>query len=143
MNFGHGITIALTAFMIFILTLVFSFMRQSVDLEYTDYYSRELVFNETKEATENALPFVEDIEIESLDGNLNIFFNENFPQFESAELHFYRAEDAKMDVHKSIPQGRLHQIPLEEFRNGKYELRMDWSMGEKQFAIRKTIWVSK
>lgn len=143
MNFGHGITIALTAFMIFILTLVFSFMRQSVDLEYTDYYSRELVFNETKEATENALPFVEDFEIESIDGNLNIFFNENFPQFESAELHFYRAEDAKMDVHKSIPQGRLQQIPLEEFRNGKYELRMDWSMGEKQFAIRKTIWVSK
>ena len=51
MNFGHGITIALIAFVIFILTLVTSFLRQDVDLEYTDYYTRELVFNETKEAT--------------------------------------------------------------------------------------------
>jgi hypothetical protein len=143
MNFGHGITIALIAFVIFILTLVTSFLRQDVDLEYTDYYSRELVFNETKEATENAMPFVEFLEIESNDGQLSLFFNEGFPMFEQADLHFYRADNASLDQNITIPQGRLHQFPLDKFKSGKYELRMDWAEGEKQYSIRKTFWVSK
>ena len=84
MNFGHGITIALIAFVIFILTLVTSFLRQDVDLEYTDYYTRELVFNETKEATENGMPFLNNLQIESVDGQLNLFFDENFPPFNQA-----------------------------------------------------------
>jgi hypothetical protein len=143
MNFGHGITIALIAFVIFILTLVTSFLRQDVDLEYTDYYTRELVFNETKEATENGMPFLNSLQIESVDGQLNLFFDENFPQFNQAELHFYRADNAAWDLNKKIGQGRLHQFSLDEFHKGKYELRMDWKIDEKDFSIRKTFWVSK
>jgi hypothetical protein len=143
MNFGHGIILALSAFVIFILTLVFSFLRQDVDLEYNDYYSRELVFNETKEATENGLRFVSLVEIEMENGMLNLFFKDGFPAFEKAELHFYRADNAKWDLNKNIGQGRLHQFSLDEFHKGKYELRMDWKDGEKQFSIRKTFWVSK
>lgn len=143
MNFGHGITIALIAFVIFILTLVTSFLRQDVDLEYTDYYTRELVFNETKEATENGMPFLNNLQIESVDGQLNLFFDENFPPFNQAELHFYRADNAAWDLNKKIGQGRLHQFSLDEFHKGKYELRMDWKIDEKDFSIRKTFWVSK
>ena len=143
MNFGHGIAIALIAFIIFIMTLVTSFIRQDVDLEYTDYYSRELVFNETKEATENALPYLNNLEIECEAGQLNLFFDETFPPFEAAELHFYRAENADFDLNFTIPQGRLHQFPLEQFQKGKYELRMEWTVGDKPFALRKTFWVSK
>ena len=143
MNFGHGITIALIAFVIFILTLVTSFLRQDVDLEYTDYYTRELVFNETKEATENGMPFLNSLQIESVDGQLNLFFDENFPQFNQAELHFYRADNAAWDLNKKIGQVRLHQFSLDEFHKGKYELRMDWKIDEKDFSIRKTFWVSK
>lgn len=143
MNFGHGITIALIAFVIFILTLVTSFLRQDVDLEYTDYYTRELVFNETKEATENGMPFLNNLQIESVDGQLNLFFDENFPPFNQAELHFYRADNAAWDLNKKIGQGRLHQFSLDEFHKGKYELRMDWKIDENDFSIRKTFWVSK
>lgn len=143
MNFGHGIIIAMSAFVIFILSLVFSFMRQSVDLEYTDYYSRELIFNETKEATENGLPFVNSFEIEQIDGTVNLFFNDDFPAFESADLHFYRADNAKFDLTKTITLGRFHQFPLTEFHKGKYELRMDFIANEKPHSIRKTFWVSK
>ena len=143
MNFGHGITIALIAFVIFILTLVTSFLRQDVDLEYTDYYTRELVFNETKEATENGMPFLNSLQIESVDGQLNLFFDENFPQFNQAELHFYRADNAAWDLNKNIGQGRLHQFSLDEFHKGKYELRMDWKIDNEDFSIRKTFWVSK
>lgn len=143
MNFGHGITIALIAFVIFILTLVTSFLRQDVDLEYTDYYTRELVFNETKEATENGLPFLNNLQIESAEGQLNLFFDENFPQFNQAELHFYRADNAAWDLNKKIGQGRLHQFSLDEFHKGKYELRMDWKIDNEDFSIRKTFWVSK
>jgi hypothetical protein len=143
MNFGHGIIIAMSAFVIFILSLIFSFMRQNVDLEYTDYYSRELVFNETKEATENGLPFVNNLQIESENGQLNLFFDEHFPQFDQAELHFYRADNAAWDLNKNIGQGRLHQFSLDEFHKGKYELRMDWKIDDEQYSIRKTLWVSK
>lgn len=143
MNFGHGIIIAMSAFVIFILSLIFSFMRQNVDLEYTDYYKRELVFNETKEATENGLPFVNFLEIEQVDGSLNLFFNDEFPIFETAELHFYRADNAHWDLNKTVSQGRFHQFPLNDFHKGKYELRMDFIVDEKPYSIRKTFWVSK
>jgi hypothetical protein len=143
MNFGHGIAIALIAFVIFIMTLVTSFIRQDVDLEYTDYYSRELVFNETKEATENALPFVNNLEIECEAGQLNLFFDEAFPQFESAEMHFYRADNADYDLNLTIPQGRLHQFDLDKFQKGKYQLRMEWNYNDKAYSLRKTFWVSK
>ncbi len=143
MNFGHGIIIAMSAFVIFILSLIFSFMRQNVDLEYNDYYKRELVFNQTKEATENALPFQNDLEIESADGQLNLFYSDKFPAFESAELHFYRADNAAWDLNKSITQGRLHQFSLDEFHPGKYELRMNFSLNGEQYALRKLFWVSK
>lgn len=143
MNFGHGIILALSAFVIFILTLVFSFLRQDVDLEYSDYYSRELVFNETKEATENGLPFTNFLEIEVENGMLNLFFNDGFPSFEKAELHFYRADNAKWDLRQSIPKGRLHQFSLDKFYKGKYELRMEWQDGDKAYAIRETFWVNK
>lgn len=143
MNFGHGIIIALSAFVIFILTLIFSFMRQNVDLEYKDYYTRELVFNETKEATENALAYIDLLEIESKNGQLSVFFQEGFPNFSAADLHFYRADDADKDVFKTIAQGRFHQFSLDEFHSGKYELRLSWSMNNKDYVLRKTFFVSK
>ena len=143
MNFGHGIIIAMSAFVIFILSLIFSFMRQNVDLEYNDYYSRELVFNESKEATENGLNFVDGVKIECASGKLTLFLQDSFPQFETADLHFYRADNAKWDLKKKIAQGRFHQFPLSEFHKGKYELRMEFVAKEKNYSIRKTFWVSK
>lgn len=143
MNFGHGIIIAMSAFVIFILSLIFSFMRQNVDLEYTDYYKRELVFNETKEATEHGLPYTNNLEIDCEDGQVTLFFQDSFPAFEKAELHFYRADNAAWDLNKTITQGRLHQFSLNDFHKGKYELRMDFIVDEKPYSIRKTFWVSK
>lgn len=143
MNFGHGIIIAMCTFIIFILSLIFSFMRQNVDLEYMDYYARELVFSQTKEAMENGLPFVNSLEIEQVDGTVNLFFKDDFPNFQSADLHFYRADNAEWDLRKSIAQERFHEFSLSEFHRGKYELRMDFVAHDKPYSIRKTFWINK
>jgi len=143
MNFGHGIAIVMTAFVVFILTLVFSFISKNVDLEYSDYYSRELVFNETKEATERGQLYQDDFDLEQREGFLNISFDDSFPFFEKATLHFYRADNAKLDVHETLPQSRFHQLPLDKFKKGKYELRMEWTVDAVDYSIRKTFYISK
>lgn len=54
MSWGIRITMVYLGFVALILTLVFTCYGHKTELEYKDYYSRELAFQEQIDATENA-----------------------------------------------------------------------------------------
>ena len=143
MNFGHGITIALVAFVVFIMTLIISFMRQDVDLEYTDYYARELVFNEAKEAKERGLAYADFLALHVENEQVVVEMKENFPAIPSAELHFYRADNADYDRTYTVSSNRLNLFPLKDFQKGKYELRMTWKLNDEDYYVAKNLYVAK
>lgn len=67
MSWGIRITIIYLGFVALILTLVFTCFGHKTELEYKDYYSRELAFQEQINASENAVNLKTPIEHEVKD----------------------------------------------------------------------------
>jgi hypothetical protein len=142
MNWGKGIAIALIAFMSFILFLAINLMTKSVDLEYEDYYTREVVFQDRIAAEENGKAFKQSIRILQSEEDIQLILPDGFPTAESGEVHFYKPDDAKSDIRIQFTQDQTQAFPITQFKPGRYELRLSWKSGEKEYYVNKTFFVN-
>ena len=141
MNWGKGITIAIITFMTFIVVLVVGLMTKNVDLEYEDYYVREVSYQDRIEAESNAKQFEKTIRTSILDESVVIILPENFPTVQSGEVHFYRPDNAKADIRMNFSNHNEQHFPLNLFQSGRYEVRIEWKSEEKPYYISKSIFI--
>lgn len=136
MSWGLRITLLYLAFVGMIITLVILSSKENIDLEYKDYYARELKYQEQidAEANEKALPesISHRIEQEAVVLSLPAAMQ---PASLKGELHFFRPSDAKLDVKLPLAfdaQGQL-AIPRNKFSPGIYKLRINWEAEGKAY----------
>jgi hypothetical protein len=141
MNWGKGIAIALVIFMSFILFLAINLMTKSVDLEYEDYYTREVAFQDQIEAESNGKPLRQTIRVEQTEKDIQLILPDDFPLPESGEVHFYKPDDARSDVRVSFSREQTQLFPISKFKPGRYELRLSWKSGQKEYFVNKTFFV--
>jgi len=136
MSWGIRITLLYLGFVAMIVTMVVLTTQQNIDLEYKDYYTRELNYQDKIDATANEQALPQSVEHQVQDKNLFLkvpmsFLTNGF----RGELHFYCPADASKDVNLPMEfdsNGEL-LINRNTFSKGMYKLRMSWNMHEKNY----------
>lgn len=138
MNWGHGITIFIVAFMAFILSMVYRATQRDVDLVAENYYEQEIAYESTISALKNGNE--SSVSIKQENNMLIIEFNENTKDVENGIISLYRPDNAKLDLTIDLKLiNNEHKIPLEILAKGNYKLKLKWTDNNTNKLIEQDI----
>ncbi|CAG5078784.1 FixH family protein [Parvicella tangerina] len=139
-NWGVGITIAIVAFMTFILSFVFRAAQTDTDLTSEDYYEQEINYQETIDAKNNAVGLKSKFKLFQQEEYFIISFPEEVSSVESGNIHFYRPENADLDKHYDLELNNgMMALPLKSLSKGGYKVTISWVMNGKTYAVEEKI----
>ena len=139
-TWGHGIVLALAAFIIFILSMIFFFSRgwQNAEMVSEDYYADELAYQQTIDAKQRADQLTEKPEYYQDRNGIKITFPPSVNN-NSAKVRFdlFRTDDQRLDVKKDIKLDAQNAIviPAKILAPGNYTLKLHWNTGGKDYQI--------
>ncbi len=137
MNWGKGIIIAMSAFVIFILTLVFTLMSNRVDLTSDDYYKKEIGFQDEIEAQRLGQKFDRKLIIQQSKNSIFFEFKDSLPA-KIGTIEFNRPSDQKLD--KTIVwKGEQMILSKNLFQKGLYHLTLEFIQGDQKIQIDRQI----
>ena len=137
MNWGKGIIIAMAAFVIFILTLVFTLMSNRVDLTSDDYYKKEIGFQDEIEAQRLGQKFDRKLIIQQSKNSIFFKFTDSIPA-KIGTIEFNRPSDQKLD--KTIVwKGEQMILSKNLFQKGLYHLTLEFIQGDQKIQIDRQI----
>lgn len=137
MNWGKGIIIAMAAFVIFILTLVFTLMSNRVDLTSDDYYKKEIGFQDEIEAQRLGQKFDRKLIIQQSKNSIFFEFKDSLPA-KIGTIEFNRPSDQKLD--KTIVwKGEQMILSKNLFQKGLYHLTLEFIQGDQKIQIDRQI----
>ena len=144
MNWGWKITIFLTCFITFILSMVVYSFYTTNDLVAEDYYNQEIHYQQNIDAQKNALPFAKDVTVKGDPKEILVSFPENFDlEIEQGNISFYRPDNAKLDksFDLKLTQNNTQSLNKTEIISGQYNVTIQFISGNKTYIIKKDIWV--
>jgi hypothetical protein len=143
MNWGYKITIFYSLFVLGILFMVFKSSTQNMDLVTTDYYAKELKYQEKIDEIKRVNDLKEEV-------NYSIKANQivvNLPTFFldkqiNGTMDLYCPSDEKKDITQKF-EGKNIQIimPLPTQRKGLYELHLQWQANGVSYYYEKKIFI--
>ena len=130
-SWGHGVVIALGAFILFILGMIFLFPigKQNSELITENYYEEELKYQEVIDAKNSADNLTEKPTVALEKQGITIIFpkeiNNNNTEF---NYYLYRAENRNLDIKKefTLDANNAHTIPANVVAKGGYTLKLKW-----------------
>lgn len=139
-TWGHGIVIALGAFMIFILSMIFIFSRgwQNAELVSDDYYRDELVYQKVIDAKNLAQALPQKPQYSQNSNGIKITFPDEAARGASAiRFELFRTDDEKLDINKEVTLSfdRSFTIPAKVLSPGNYTLKLHWKNNGKDYQI--------
>lgn len=124
MSWSYKILALYLGFVGLILTLVFTCFGHKTELEYSDYYSRELKFQQQIIAQENANKLSEPIDYKITNGNIELSFPAEILSGLAGTIELLRPSDATMDRSVLVaPDGQGHQ-KVTGLSKGLYKMRV-------------------
>ena len=144
MNWGWRITLFLTLFIGFILSMVIYSFGRTNDLVSDDYYNQEIQYQKNIDAQQNGLYLAKDITIQSSNEEINIAFPASFnPEIEKGDISFYRPDNAKLD--RSFPmklnKNNAQKIMKNDVVSGFYKITIQFIQDGKLHLINKEMWL--
>jgi hypothetical protein len=140
MSWGRGITISFIAFALFIGALVTVCVRQEINLVSSDYYDKELRYQEEIDRLTNAAALPERPSMSVLNDQLMLQFGA-LSKFEDGELLLTRPSDARYDFVFSVDAGgdSVRMFDVSKLPAGHYNTSLRWKMNGKEFLIQEPI----
>ena len=136
LNWGTGIALLYTGFVVGILTLVFMSMGQRVDLVSEDYYAQEIAFQGKIDKIARANELADPLRWEVRDGEIIIQYPTTFKAADmGGTVHFYCPANNQKDTKIKVLDNDAHQqlIPLSRLQSGRYLIQIDWKNGETSY----------
>lgn len=130
LNFGHGITAGLVAFMGFILFLVYKTTTVNSELERPDYYVQEVAYGERMEQQRNYLNAGFEVAVNNDMQHVTIDFSGmDVKEALTGEARFVRPSDSRLDHIYDLSSLTGDQLVLkaESFVPGNYKLELTWA----------------
>lgn len=140
MNWGKGLTIAMVAFMGFIITMVVIMISSDVELETEDYYKRDLAYNGEMEAISRVNQMEKSVELTKGDSSFIV----EVPRDEfisDVSIFFSRPNDETQDFVIEMGERRLEKIPMEKFNPGVYNIEVRFFSKGKSCLQKDRIYV--
>lgn len=135
MNWGTGITIAIVAFMSFILTMVVQTFSRDADLVQEDYYESEVNYDKNKYAEENFNNSNKTVIFQKTEEGVLLMSPGS--EITNGEVHFYRPDKKKWDKKYEVNTNENYSqlFPIADFHTGFYEVRLSWNDGQEDFLV--------
>ena len=123
LTWGHGITIAIIAFMAFIIYMVVQTFQLDADLVQDDFYEQEVLFDEKKISIQNYSALADKIEITQLPEGIQFQFPKSMKDIEG-KITFYRPDDKKLDkdFEINLSDNNVQRLDYNLFREGRYSI---------------------
>jgi hypothetical protein len=129
-NWGWGIAIFYSSFVVFMLLLVWYSTKMKTELVTADYYNKELKYQEQLDKIKRAGKLSEPVRWTVENNKVTLSFpTEVKTKNAKAEVLFYRPNSSAGDFNVSCVADSTGtcQISSEKFRHGVYKIEVDWS----------------
>lgn len=134
MNWGKGIVIALTAFIIFITVLVVKMVSTSNDLEEVNYYQNEQKYAEEITAKENAARLGNQI-IFDYEGDSLVLTRKDGQKLKNVTIELKRPNDGSLDQKILVKNESSVEIDKKTLKKGIYQIKVEYE--EKGLKIQQ------
>ena len=137
-TWGKGITIAMIAFMSFILYMVFTLMATNTDLESEDYYQKEIEFETEIKAVNNTNKLNEKVKVSQNEDFLIVQFP-NLENMDSLSVFLFRPNNEKEDQLFTIEDSKTLIIPNKKIKIGSYNLKIQFKIKDELYMQKESV----
>ena len=141
-NWGSGIAIFYT---LFVITMVYAVVRSTQfdnSLVSDQYYADDLKYQERFDKLSNAQGLKQDLEIQTAESGtqVELFFPENLEHVHG-EIHFFCPSDQGSDFKVNVAPNLKHRqvISTTGLKTGMWRVKVDWSDGSKAYYKEEVI----
>ena len=143
-NWGTGITIAIVAFMSFILYMVITMSTDksySYDLVTENYYQKEVHFQGEINAEQNGIEFKDKVTIQRTIEGLKIEFpKELSPNEIKGKVFLYRPSNKQLDFEIPISISNTYLlVPEKRLLDGRWNINLAFKYKDKDYLIKREI----
>jgi nitrogen fixation protein FixH len=133
-NWGHGVTIAVSLFIIFTSSFVYFTTTVDVDLVREDYYDAEIRFDEIKEKKNNSIADKQFFSVGRMEQGFTVNYSDSTKiDLLTGQLHMYYPADEKHDLLIDMKELSENKFFLPLTKTGKWILKFDWSVNNKSY----------
>ena len=143
MNWGYKILVVYGIFVLGIMFMVFKSSSQKMDLVTSDYYGKELKYQQIIDQTGRANELSEQVRYEIKDNVLQVFFPKDFAgKTVSGSVELYYPADENKDVKKDFSlQDTTFSMVISSANKGLHELHISWKADGKDYYLEKKIFI--
>lgn len=139
MNWGHGLTILIVSFVLFMVSLVVICMRQdNIHLVTQNYYEEEIKYQQQIEKMANASDLDRKVfSYHAQDRTVDL----NLPVGAVGTLHLFRPSDARLDQKFQVERerGTPVSVDLGHLQQGYWKMIFTWKEGNKEYYLEEKI----
>ncbi|WP_347220113.1 FixH family protein [Chryseobacterium sp.] len=138
-SWGHGVVIALFAFIVFILSMMFLFPngQKNSEMVTDNYYEEELQYQDVIDAKKRADELQEKPVYTQDTNGIKITFPQNYNADTTVKFVLNRTDDQNLDIKKSVEldANRSFIIPAQVLKMGNYTLRLSWTKDKTDYRM--------
>jgi hypothetical protein len=139
-SWGHGVVIALAAFMIFILSMLFLFPngQKNSEMVTDNYYEEELKYQDVIDAKKRADELQEKPVYSQDKSGIKITFPKDYDNSNTTvKFVLNRTDDQNLDIRKSVQldTNKSFLIPGQVLKVGNYTLRLNWTKDKTDYRM--------
>jgi hypothetical protein len=143
MNWGYKILFVYGVFIVGIMFMVFKSSSQKMDLVTTDYYAKELRYQEKIDEMNRVSALTEEMKYEIKDNQVVFYFPKDFATKKitgSAELYCPSDEDKDVKKNFSVQDTPLI-MDIKPGNKGQHELHISWQVEGTTYYFEKKIFI--
>jgi hypothetical protein len=143
MNWGYKIFIVYVIFVGGILFLVFKSSNQKMDLVTTDYYAKELKYQEKIDESKRTNALSESIRYEIKENYIALYFPKDFAGKNiSGKAELYCPSDEGRDITQNFSiEDTAAILPISKLNKGQNELHISWQVDGMNYYFEKKIFI--
>lgn len=138
-SWGHGVVIALAAFIIFILSMLFLFPngQKNSEMVTDNYYEEELQYQDVIDSKKRADELQEKPVYSQTTEGIKITFPKDYNSSNTTvKFVLNRTDDQNLDIKKSVQlTGQSIVIPAQVLKMGNYTLRLSWTKDKTDYRM--------
>jgi len=144
MNWGYKILVVFTVFVAGILFLVYKSSNQKMDLVTTDYYEKELKYQQKIDAMGKVSQLTDTVKYALSGGQLHIEFPKDFlGKTITGDLVLYCPSDEDRDVKQAFSVlDHPVSVPVQSLKRMEYQMQLSWKVGSNTYYLEKMLQVN-
>jgi hypothetical protein len=138
-NWGHGIALFFTIFVITTISILLISFTKDFDLQTENYYQEELVFEEMITKKRNVIADQLVFEVSSTEGAIEFTISGHEQQEMHGDILIYRPSDKRLDLkfELTLDENGKQVIRHESLQAGLYLIKVDFASANKEYYLEK------